>query len=421
MSSVADYMDSESTKNKSLKTVSYRVYPVKELELIWKKWIAAVRKVYNISIAYLNENQGFTKIGKKGGKMGFRTMLKASGLIPQWCLDLKVSKILYNAAMEAYKAWIETAKNPRTINKGKNQKPHPQPRLRIARFRSIRDQKLTIQFDPSAYKNGRWMVSTTKHLPHPEFRGQDFCVLTDGSSELTYNKGRWFAHFPVELQPTVSVINKVIALDPGIRTFMTGFDGSDFLEFGNGDFNKIAKLCSHLDKLKSKHDLSIGHKFKRLRYKLRLAMERLRTRIKNLRSECHKQVGSYLAKKYDVIVLPTFETSQMVVKKKRKLRNKTARAMMTWAFYQFSQTLEHLCNRYGSKLVRITEEYTSKTCTKCGHVHRKLGSSQNFVCPNCGYEIPRDFNGAVGIFLKAMWDTTFINSVGNVVLEIQDI
>lgn len=45
---------------------------------------------------------------------------------------------------------------------------------------------------------------------------------------------------------------KVIALDPGVRTFITGFDGSDFLEFENGDFNKIAKLCSHLDKLKSK-------------------------------------------------------------------------------------------------------------------------------------------------------------------------
>jgi putative transposase len=92
-------------------------------------------------------------------------------------------------------------------------------------------------------------------------------------------------------------------------------------------------------------------------------MEKIRTRIKNLRSECHKQVASYLAKNYDVIVLPTFETSEIVVKKKRKLKNKTARAMMTWAFYQFSQTLENLCNRYGSKLVRITEEYTSKTCT----------------------------------------------------------
>ncbi|MFM5959510.1 MAG: RNA-guided endonuclease TnpB family protein, partial [Dolichospermum sp.] len=71
---------------------------------------------------------------------------------------------------------------------------------------------------------------------------------------------------------------------------------------------------------------------------LRLAMEKLRTRIRNLRSECHKQVGSYLAKNYDVIVLPTFETSQMVVKKKRKLSSKTARAMMTWALSVLSNS-----------------------------------------------------------------------------------
>jgi len=125
-----------------------------------------------------------------------------------------------------------------------------------------------------------------------------------------------------------------------------------------------------------------------------------------------KLVASYLAKNYDVIVLPTFETSQMVVKKSRKLHSKTARAMMTWAFYQFSQTLQHLCNRYGSKLVRITEEYTSKTCTSCGHVHKKLGSSKIFKCPECGHEIPRDFNGALGIYLKALWDTTLISAVG---------
>ncbi len=89
-----------------------------------------------------------------------------------------------------------------------------------------------------------------------------------------------------------------------------------------------------------------------------------------------------------------------VVKKARKLRNKSARAMMTWAFYEFSKTLEHLCNRYGSRLVRVTEEYTSKTCTSCGHVHTKLGGNKMFKCPDCGTIIKRDFNGALGIFLK---------------------
>ncbi len=418
---VTDSRDSESTKNTLTKTLTYRVYPSKELEKIWKKWVAAVRKVYNISIAYLNQHQGYTKVGDKGGKMGFRTMLKASELIPQWCVDLSASKILDNASMEAYTAWFNTQKNPKFIGKGKNRKPHPQAGLKIAKFRSIRDPKLTIQFDPTNYKNGTWMISTTKHLPKPEFKGHDFCPLTNGATELTYNKGRWFAHFPVEFEPTPQITNKVIALDPGIRTFMTGFDGSDFLEFGSGDFNRLARQCWHLDKLKSRHDQAKGEVYKRLRYKLRHAMERIRTRIKNLRSECHKQVASYLARNYDIIVLPTFETSEMVVRKKRKLKNKTARAMMTWAFYQFSQTLEYLCNRYGSRLVRITEEYTSKTCSKCGHIHPKLGGSKLFKCPHCDYEIPRDFNGAVGIFLKALWDSTFTNTVGDVILDVQDV
>lgn len=385
----------------------------------------AVRKVYNISIAYLNEHQGFPKPvkekgGELGGKMGFKKFLKASGLIPDWCIELGVSKLLDNACQEAYSAWAKTARSGKFI--GKTKKINPRWGKKIASFRSVRDQRLTLQFDPTAYKNGRWMASKTKHLPVAEFRGHDHCVLTDGSTELTYNKGRWFAHFPVECEVEANHTQRLIALDPGVRTFMTGFDGNDFLEFGNGDFAKIAKLCVHLDKLKSLHDKSKGWKLKRFRYRLRQAMEKLRTRIKNLRAECHRQVASFLAQNYDVIVLPTFETSKMVSKKGRKLHSKTARAMMTWAFYQFSQTLQHLCNRYGSKLVRMTEEYTSKTCTKCGHVHHKLGSNKMFKCPSCGYTIPRDFNGALGIFLKAMWDTTLIQVIDEdyVVLDVQE-
>ncbi|WP_322111932.1 zinc ribbon domain-containing protein, partial [Aerosakkonema funiforme] len=36
------------------------------------------------------------------------------------------------------------------------------------------------------------------------------------------------------------------------------------------------------------------------------------------------------------------------------------------------------------KLIDVTEEYTSKTCTRCGQVHPKLGGSQLFHCPECG-------------------------------------
>ncbi len=402
--------------------------PEGETKKVWMQRVHAYRKVYNNAIAYLNQQQGFEYINTKGkkttGKKAFRSFCKTLGteIIPQWCKDLGIAHALDNALFEAYTAWSKTLRGEKFIGKDEKKKPNPNAGKKIAKFRSIRDKNQTIQFDPLAYKDGHWMINTSNGLEKAEFWGQDYCLINyDNATELTYNKGRWCANFPVEVEVEEKPKNqKVIALDPGLRTFLTGFDGNAFTEFASGDFAKIARLCKHLDRLQSKHDKAKGGKFNRWRYKIKKAMERVRTRIKNLRSEVHKQVASHLARNYDVIYLPTFETSQMVVKSKRKIRSKSARAMMTWAFHQFSQTLQHLCNRYGSRLVRVTEEYTSKTCTSCGHIHHKLGGNKTFKCPQCGYQIKRDFNGALGILLKALWDTTCLSSAAaeSVVFEL---
>ncbi|MCC3406677.1 MAG: hypothetical protein JGK17_14000 [Microcoleus sp. PH2017_10_PVI_O_A] len=78
--------DSENTNSKYAKTVSYQVYPCHKLGVIRKKWVSAVRKVYNISIAYLDEHQGFSRISNSGEKPGLKMVLKTSGLIPKWCI-----------------------------------------------------------------------------------------------------------------------------------------------------------------------------------------------------------------------------------------------------------------------------------------------------------------------------------------------
>ncbi len=54
---------------------------------------------------------------------------------------------------------------------------------------------------------------------------------------------------------------------------------------------------------------------------------------------------------------------------------------MTWVLDQFSQTLESLCNQYGSRLIRISREYTSKTSSKCGDIHSKLSGDKLLKCP----------------------------------------
>jgi putative transposase len=62
----------------------------------------------------------------------------------------------------------------------------------------------------------------------------------------------------------------------------------------------------------------------------------------------------------------------------------------------------HICSTWlggGVQVVEVTEEYTSKTCTKCGRINQKLGGSKVFRC-GCGMVLDRDFNGARNILLK---------------------
>lgn len=73
--------------------------------------------------------------------------------------------------------------------------------------------------------------------------------------------------------------NRVIALDPGNRVFMTGYDGENVFEIGKNDIGRINRLCSHLDNLMSKIAKS---PVKRQRFKMRKASMRIRQRIQNL-------------------------------------------------------------------------------------------------------------------------------------------
>ncbi|MGK7902755.1 MAG: zinc ribbon domain-containing protein [Hormoscilla sp.] len=76
----------------------------------------------------------------------------------------------------------------------------------------------------------------------------------------------------------------------------------------------------------------------------------------------------------------------MVVKANRKINRKSVRNMLTWAMSRFASHLEQAAKRKGVLVVRCNEAYTSKTCPKCGHIHRNLGGSKIHKCPACGHK-----------------------------------
>ena len=381
MSLVADSTDSGNT---NLLSKKIRVYPETELAAKWRTWIAASRWCYNQAISILKN--------EKIGKYDLRKRVMDS--VPSWVSEQPYSP-RQMAVFQAFEAHKSAKKS-----KG------------IAKFRSRFDTSQTIRFQTSNWKSNTFYPTSTKGLNFKT--SEPILEVMQHEPILSLINRQWFICYAVdEPKPLQTQSNLAMALDPGVRTFVTGFDGSDFIEIGKNDIGRIYRLARHLDKTMSRIGVNKGSQFKRLRYCLRKSAAKIRIKIKNLVNELHKKTAKYLAVKYKVIFLPTFETQQMVKKGKRRLATKTARAMVTLSHYRFKQMLKHQATKHGGVVVDVTEEYTSKTCSKCGHIHAKLGGNKIFKCPECGHTLDRDKNGAFNIMLKALRDTSLTGELAS--------
>jgi putative transposase len=192
---------------------------------------------------------------------------------------------------------------------------------------------------------------------------------------------------------------RVVAIDPGVRTFSAFFSTDSCGLIGEKDFSRIQRLAAHLDHLLSRASQA-GKQKKR---KMLLAAARVRLKVKNLIDELHHKSALFLVRNFDTILLPTFETSQMVGKAGRKIRSKTVRSMLTFAHYRFKLFLKHKAFEYGKTVLDVCEAYTSKTHPETGEV-RNVGSAKRIKLLN-GDWVNRDIVGARNILLRALVDT----------------
>ena len=185
--------------------------------------------------------------------------------------------------------------------------------------------------------------------------------------------------------------NKVCALDPGVRKFLTAYSSSSAKLYGQYTLEKLKKKCKTLDILLSKISKSKGKK----KY-MKLASHRLRRDIVNLRDDFHKKVAKDLCDNYSIILLPHFKVKTML----SSLNSKTTRNMCNWAHYKFKMYLSYLCKKRGCKLYFVNEDYTSKTCGNCGHIKGRKDTSEIYKCNVCKIHCDRDIMAARNIYLK---------------------
>ena len=297
-------------------------------------------------------------------------------------------------------AIIEFVKNLKTgIDKVKS---NPSFRFRMD-FKRKTDSSMSLPLLRKHWKNGVYFPTffTGKVKGYEPLPAQLEC----DSKIVKTRTNEYFACIPTTRPESIpapcAYEGSCIALDPGVRTFLTGYDpAGNILEIAKGDVDKVFKMCYRVDRIMSKVTKAKNH---RQRYNRQRAACRARTKLQNCITDLHAKAAKYLCESYKLILLPKFTTQQMVRRATRKIRSKTARMMLTFSHYKFRQRLlDKAINYKDTNVMIVNEAYTSKTCTCCGTIHDKLGGNKNFNCRSCSWKGDRDVNGARNIYLRSV-------------------
>jgi putative transposase len=240
---------------------------------------------------------------------------------------------------------------------------------------------------------------------------------------LIYDKylNKYYLKCPMYENKKVVLNRKdIVALDPGERIFMTYYSLNDSGMIGYDIRKKILHYQTKIKQNQRRLKKKINNKSR-----LTKKIKKYYRKIRNIVKELHNKTALYLAKNYNKILIPKFETSKMLGKtfiknklkeikikdektKKQEIRNLTKKVQLTkkvkfvlnnLSHYKFRQHLIHKCKEYGCEVKIVGEEYTSQCCSKCGSLSN-IYNDREKECPSCNLKINRDVNGSRNILIK---------------------
>ena len=354
-------------------------------------WAAGKRAAYNETLKYLQRFRGKSPHWKTLKPKILRQMPNCYKSVPY--------QIKGDAVREAWQAM----RNVKSKAKQTGEKQD-------LRFQSRRMPTQSMFIPSSAIReNGIYPrvlgnSEYTESLPAPiakkREKGEPKPINEIRDSRLLCEDGSWYlcATYNQTKQSHPTGITRVVALDPGVRDFLTYFSETGFGWLGHQAINRIQRLCVYLDRLLSRIATCTLRRKKRT---MRRAANQIRKRIRNLVKELHCKLVLFLVSNFDVILLPSFDTSQMALRQKRKIRKKSVRQMLTLSHYKFKQRLLEKAAEHGKHVIIVNEAYTSKTVSWTGEVKKKLGG-QKIITATDGTSMHRDLNGARGVLVRFM-------------------
>ena len=366
-----------------LRAIKIRLYPNVTQATQINKLLGCYRVVYNQCLARKIKSYEENKISENRTTLSHfihHELLKDDNFVWLREQNTKVLKQAVNDMLSAYKNFFERHTG-------------------YPRFKSKKDNKQSCRFELGAISKRN--VYTDYKLSLANIRNVKFKCNKKYAEYLQKHKtnirqatltklpcGEYYLSILVDgdLTHKVKESHNIIGIDLGIKDFIVTSDGEVFdnLHFNKNKSNKIKRLQKQLSRKQNGSNN---------RNKSRIKLAKVYKRITDKKQYYLHQISNYLIDENQVICMEDLNVKGM-------LRNhKLAGNIQELNFGEFRRMLEYKANWYGRKLIFVDRFYpSSKTCNHCGYVNKKLKlSDRQWICPDCGKIIERDYNAALNI------------------------
>lgn len=186
----------------------------------------------------------------------------------------------------------------------------------------------------------------------------------------------------------------------GITRFATLSDGS-FIEPLNTFRKHEQRLARYQRAMSRKTKFSNNWK------KAKAKVQKLHTRIANVRRDFLHKTSTTISQNHAIVCLEDLQVRNMSKSaagsseapgKNVRAKSGLNKSIFDQGWFEFRRQLEYKQAWRGGDVVAVPPRNTSRTCPCCGHVSAENRQTQaRFVCVECGYENNADLVGAINV------------------------
>ena len=360
-----------------LKAIKIRIYLTAEQVDFINKQLGCCRFVYNNCLAFRKDSYQNEHVSvSSSSAVKHITVLKKDN---EWLKDVH-SKVLQQSVRDMNQAYDNFFK----LHRG------------FPKFKSKHDNRQSCRFPKDAFIGVRGnridLIKVLKDI-HFKCSRNDERYLNrnqDKVKSITLSKepnGKFYLSVLID-KPLRQVpqSSSMVGLDLGIKDFAVTSDGQviENIHFKKNEESRLKRLQRQISKK------VVGSKN---REKARLRFAKLNEKIRNRKLNFLHDVTNHLIDENQVIVMEDLNVKGMV------RNHKLAESISEVNWGEFRRILTYKAAWHGRQLVFIDRFYpSSKRCNHCGYINKGLTlKDRQWVCPECGSLIDRDYNAALNI------------------------